>query len=243
MDVDHFTKWAEAELLATISAIKLKDFVFKSIVCRYGVPYKLISKNGNFFDSMEIRGLCDDLGIYKSFSVVCHPQSNGQTEAMNKIIKHTLKTKLEESKGNWSEQLSKVLWSYNTTVRSTTGESPFSLTYGCEAMVLVEIGVGFLKRDNYNPNDNEVKLATYQQRTRRCYNSKVRALPLKVGDLVLRKVMPNTKVLGHGVFRANWEGTYKIKSVLWEGTCHLTDMDGKLIPRAWNAEYLKKYYQ
>lgn len=89
-----------------------------------------------------MRSLCDDLEIKKDFLAVCHPQSNGQMEAVNKIIKHTLKTKLEESNGNWPEELLMVLWSYNTTPRSTTRESPFVLTYGCEAMVPVEIGAG-----------------------------------------------------------------------------------------------------
>lgn len=57
-------------------------------------------------------------------------------EAINKIIKHTLNAKLEESKGNWFEELPRILWSYNKTPRSTTRETPFSLTYGCEAMDL-----------------------------------------------------------------------------------------------------------
>ena len=181
--------------------------------------------------------------------------------AVNKIIKHTLKTRLEESKGCWPEELPKVLWSYNTTPRTTTGESPFTLTYGCEAMVPVEIGTGSFRRDNYDPENNELnhrlyldmveevradsqlKLAAYQQRTRKYFNRKVRARPLRVGDLVLRRMMPNMRTPGPGVFGANWEGPYIIKTVLWEGTYHLTSMDGKLIPRAWNAEHLKRYFQ
>ncbi|XP_074352820.1 uncharacterized protein LOC141691971 [Apium graveolens] len=159
--VDYFTKWAEAEPLATITAAKLKEFIFRAIVCRFGVSYKLISDNRKQFDSKEIRQLCDDLKIQKGFSAVCHPQSNGQTEAVNKIIKHSLKAKLEEKKGYWPEEFPLVLWSYNTMPRTTTGESPFTLAYGCEAMVLVEIGSGSFRRDNYNPMDNEVNHRLY----------------------------------------------------------------------------------
>lgn len=54
---------------------------------------------------MELRGYYDQFGIQKAFSVVYYPQSNGQTEAVNKIIKHTLKTKLEDKKGSWPEKL------------------------------------------------------------------------------------------------------------------------------------------
>ncbi|XP_074342208.1 uncharacterized protein LOC141679668 [Apium graveolens] len=113
-------------------------------------------------------------------------------EAVNKIIKHTLKTKLEERKGNWPEELPKVMWSYKTTPRSTTGETPFMLTYGYEAMVPVEVSTGSLRRDRYTEEDAEVnqmlhldlleearensqlRFAAYQQRAARYYNKKER---------------------------------------------------------------------
>ncbi|XP_074360235.1 uncharacterized protein LOC141700333 [Apium graveolens] len=154
--VDNFTKWAKAMPLATITAKKIKYFVFNSIVCRFGIPYKLVSDNGKQFDSKELRQLCEDLKIKKEFAAVYHPQSNGQTEVVNKIIKHTLKTKLEERKGNWPEELPKVMWSYNTTPISTTGETPFMLTYGYKAMVLVEVGSGSLRRDHHTEEDAEI---------------------------------------------------------------------------------------
>ena len=70
---------------------------------------------------------------------------------MNKIIKHNLKTKLENLKGRWAGDLQEVLWAYKTTARSTTREKPFSLAYGYEAMVPIKIGAGSLRRDNFNP--------------------------------------------------------------------------------------------
>ena len=67
------------------------------------------------------------------------------------MIKHNLKTKHKDLKEIWADELPEVLWAYNTTARSTTGETPFSLGYEYEAMVPVEIGVGSLRRDNYDP--------------------------------------------------------------------------------------------
>ncbi|XP_074324009.1 uncharacterized protein LOC141660930 [Apium graveolens] len=141
------------------------------------------------------------------------------------------------------------------TPRSTTGESPFLLTYGYEAMVPVEVGFRSLRMDLFVEKDAEVnqrlhfdlldearmnsqlKLAAYQQRIARYFNKKVKSEPYKVGDLVLRKVMQNTKIAQHGVLGANWEGPYKVKAILCKGTYRLEDLDGKLIPRAWNAEH------
>ena len=77
----------------------------------------------------------------KSFSVVVHPQSNGQVEAVNKTLKHNLKTKLESQKGAWPEELPHFLWAYRTTARTSTGETSFSMAFGAEAMVLVEVGM------------------------------------------------------------------------------------------------------
>ena len=75
---------------------------------------------------------------------------------MNKAIKHNLKTKLENLKGRWADDLPEVLWAYRTTARSTTGETPFLLAYGYEAMVPVELGAGFLRRDNFDPEQNMI---------------------------------------------------------------------------------------
>lgn len=81
-------------------------------------------------------------------------------------------------------------------------------------MVLVEVGAGSLRRNNYDPRNNEVSLkmyldtiegliATYQQRMCRYYNNKVYARPFKVGNLILRKLMPYMKVFSHRAFGAN----------------------------------------
>ena len=59
--------------------------------------------------------------------------------------------KLEDLKGRWVGELTEVLWAYRVTSRSTIGETPFSLTYGYEVMVPIEIKAGSLRRENYNP--------------------------------------------------------------------------------------------
>ena len=107
-----------------------------------------------FERSLSTSYFCDDLRIKKKFSSVDHPQTNGQVEAVNKIIKFNLKTKLEERKGLWAEELPKVLWAYRMTSRTLTGETPFSLAYGIEAMIPVEVGVPSLRRDTYNQEEN-----------------------------------------------------------------------------------------
>ena len=65
--VDYFTKWTEAEPLASITVKKSLDFVIKNIVCKYGLPRKIVLDNGTQFESNEFNGFCEKNGIIKSF--------------------------------------------------------------------------------------------------------------------------------------------------------------------------------
>ncbi|KAL5775678.1 hypothetical protein ACOSP7_013235 [Xanthoceras sorbifolium] len=63
---------------------------------------------------------------------------------MNKIIKHTIKTKLDFKKGKLAEKLPEVLWAYRTTVRTSTEETPFAMTFGVEAVIPIKIRIQLL---------------------------------------------------------------------------------------------------
>ena len=82
--------------------------------------------------------------------MVARPQANGQVEFINKAIKHNLRMKLEDLKRRWVDELPEVLWAYRTTARTMTEETSFSLAYGYEAMVPVEIRARSLIRENYD---------------------------------------------------------------------------------------------
>ena len=101
VSVDYFTKWAEAEPLATITKQKVRNFIWRSIVCRFGIPRALVSDNGKQFDNPKLRDFCAELRIRNYYSSSAHPQSNGQEEVTIKTLKATLKTKLEDLKGKW----------------------------------------------------------------------------------------------------------------------------------------------
>ena len=75
--VDYFTKWAEAEPLATITEQKIRNFVWQAIICRFGIPRALVSNNGKQFDNAKFRDFCAELGIKNYYSSPAHPQSNG----------------------------------------------------------------------------------------------------------------------------------------------------------------------
>ncbi|XP_041001619.1 uncharacterized protein K02A2.6-like [Juglans microcarpa x Juglans regia] len=92
--VDYFTKWVEAEALATITAWAITNFLWKSIICSFGIPQSLISDNGRQFDCSHYREWCSELKIKAKYSSSGHPQANGQVEATNKTLLNILKKKL-----------------------------------------------------------------------------------------------------------------------------------------------------
>ena len=59
--IDYFTKWVEAELVTTITEVKITSFVWKNIIYRFGVPRVIISDNGKQFDNLKFRKFCQDL--------------------------------------------------------------------------------------------------------------------------------------------------------------------------------------
>ena len=69
-----------------------------------------------------------------------------------------IKARLEEVKGAWPEELPNVLWAYKTTARTSTGETPFRLTYGIEAVIPVEVGVTSMRREAFSEDNNDDQL-------------------------------------------------------------------------------------
>ncbi|XP_011100645.1 uncharacterized protein LOC105178795 [Sesamum indicum] len=126
--VEYFSKWVEAEAVAKISEKEVINFIWKNIICRFGIPRILISDNGTQFQGRKITEWCKELKIAQHFTAVANPQANGQAEVTNRTILQHLKTRLE-NKGSWVGELPRVLWAYRTTPRSATCETPFCRVY------------------------------------------------------------------------------------------------------------------
>ncbi|XP_027936199.1 uncharacterized protein LOC114191222 [Vigna unguiculata] len=103
--VDYFTKWVEVEALANITARQVHSFVWQNIVCRFGLPHTIITDNGRQFIDKKLKDFYKQVGIRHVTSSIEHPQTNGQAEAMNKVIVAELKKRLGEAKRAWVDEL------------------------------------------------------------------------------------------------------------------------------------------
>nr|GEU58436.1 reverse transcriptase domain-containing protein [Tanacetum cinerariifolium] len=113
--MDYFTKWIEAKPIATITGNQIKKFVWDNIVCRFGIPGEIISDNGKQFRDDPFKYWCEKL------------------------------SRLDARSKNWIEELPHVLWARRTMIKSSNGDTPFSLTYETEAVIPAEIGMPTLR--------------------------------------------------------------------------------------------------
>ena len=123
-----------------------------------------------------------------------------------------------------------------TTTRTPTRETPFRLTYGSEAIILVEVGLTSCRVNNHDEskNDEAMRLqfnqqdevrATAKQKLTRYQDLMVKHRDFQVGDLILRKVMGAAKNPTQGKLGPNWEEPYRIMSWQRKGTYNLETLD------------------
>ncbi|RVW91409.1 Gag-Pol polyprotein [Vitis vinifera] len=141
--IDYLTKWVEAASYARLTSSGVASFIKSHIICRYGVPHELISDRGVHFRA-EVDTLVQRYSIRHHRSSAYRPQTNGAVEAANKNIKRILRRMVETSR-DWSEKLPFALWAYRTFFRTSTRATPYSLVYGMETVLLVEIEMGSLR--------------------------------------------------------------------------------------------------
>lgn len=89
--IDYFTKWVDAEPMTKIAERKVHSFIWRSIICRFGVLEVLISDNGNQFNNPKFREFCSSLEIRNPFSSLGHPQANRQVKVTNRTLMKIIK--------------------------------------------------------------------------------------------------------------------------------------------------------
>ncbi|KAI3463696.1 hypothetical protein Pfo_020359 [Paulownia fortunei] len=228
--VDYFTKWVKAEPLARITEKKMIKFLWKNVICRFGIPRALISDNETQFTGAKIREWCQGLSIKQFFTSIGNLQANSQIEVTNRIILQQLKTRLGSAKGGWVDELPSILWAYRTTPRRMTN---YALQHNDIAL-----------RVNLNLIEELRKKAAscsvmYKARMARAYNMKVHSRSFQVGDLFLRKAEVSRPI---GKLNPKWEGPYKVVEIVNAAAYRLQRMDGRDVPRTWNIINRKKFY-
>ncbi|GKV47753.1 hypothetical protein SLEP1_g54620 [Rubroshorea leprosula] len=171
--VDYFTKWVEARPLSSLTSKKVENFVFSSIICRYGILNQIVANNGTQFNCTSFRDFCFNYGIKLQFTSVYHPESNSMVESVNKCI-------LE------GETPYHLAFGTEAVIPIEIGVPSFRVTHFNEGRN------GQLLRENLDlledvREEAQLRTLVYKQKIANFYNKRVRPRTFKVGDLVLRK--------------------------------------------------------
>lgn len=142
---EYFIEWVEAIPLVFTTSSKIIDFIDTHIVYRFGIPHRILIDNGMCFKNHHVKSLCKSYQIQHSFSMPYYPQGNGQAEATNKTIISILKKIVTKNHRDWHEHLLYALWAYHTSIRMPMGATPFSLVYGVEAIMPLELEISSLR--------------------------------------------------------------------------------------------------
>ena len=153
--------------------------------------------------------------------------------------------------------MSAVLWSIRTTPNQATGQTPFALIYGVEAVLPTELIYGSPRVLAYNELEQEqlrqddavlleedhlraaVRAVHYQQALRRYHSRKVHARSFEEGDLVLWRVQ---SAKNSNKLKPKWEGPYRVIRVTRPGAVRLETEDAIPVSNSWNIEHLRKFY-
>ncbi|RDX84164.1 Retrovirus-related Pol polyprotein, partial [Mucuna pruriens] len=256
--IDYFTKWVEAASYSAVTRSVVVKFLKKGhhLPLRYPIPH-----NGTNLNNKMMTELCEQFQIRHHNSTPYRPQMNGAVEAANKNIKKIIR-KMAVTYKDWHEMLPYALHGYRTSVRTSTGATPYSLVYGTEAVLPIEIEIPSLRvlaeaeledaewiqRRHDQLNLIEEKRLTalchgqlYQSRVKSAFDKKVKPRMFQTGDMVLKKVLPNARD-PRGKWAPNYEGPYVVKYAFSGGALLLTDAEGRDLKHPVNADSVKRFF-
>jgi len=189
------------------------DFI-SDIIHRFGFPHTIITDLGSNFTSQSFWNFYDNSCIEVKYTSVAHPRANGQVECINSLILDSLKKRIHDAnskKGDkWIQELPRVVWGLRTQPSNATGQSPFFLTYGSEAILPTDIMWKSPRVEAYQEGEADearqleldtveearinalTQSARYLQGVRRYHDRNVQQRSFNVGDLVLRRIQDET---------------------------------------------------
>ena len=187
--------------------------------------------------------MCGRLGIKKTRTTAYHPAGNGQGqgEIWNRTRKGLLKAKVDSDVERWDEHIGACLMAYRSSVHQSTGYTSFSLMYGHEMKLPLDIMVGLPDEEEYdfygdfacklkrNLTDAfrhvRENLQAAQCRQKEYYDRGVKNCSYQPGDLVFL-YNPALKPGEASKFRRYWKGPYVVLERVTEVNYKIRELDG-----------------
>lgn len=231
-----FTKMVRAiETSGEVDAVKTAQLVYKHVWSLFGTPSVIVSDRDPRFTSTFWQTLTRLIKTKLNVSTAFHPETDGQTERMHRLIEEILRHYVNGSQTDWPELLPVVEFAINSSKNRSTGYTPFYLNYGREpttpaaflnkqetgaqgksSNALAEEIVSKIQNALTHAQEN---IGKAQEKAREYANRKRKDVTFKRGD----KVLLSTKNLS----RKTDEGSRKLDK-LWAGPFTVTEQVGKV---------------
>ncbi|GJV14269.1 reverse transcriptase domain-containing protein [Tanacetum coccineum] len=196
------------------------QFVWRNIVCRFGIPGIIISDNGKQFARLKTR-----LG-----------KAKGQWVEELPNVLWAYRTTARTGTGCTPFSL---VYGSEAVLPPEIGLPTYRISnFDSNANdVDLRLNLDLLEERR---EFAALRSARYKRQTERYYNARVKHNHLKIGDFVLRKNEASRQE-GQKKLDPNWEGPYQIIDAKRTGTYTLADMKGHPIPRTWHISNLRKF--
>ncbi len=128
--VDYFTRYVIVVPIKDKRGATITKAIMEKVVLVHGRPEQLLSDKGGEFDNELLQEVCVCIGTKKAYTTPYRPQSDGMVERFNRTLLRLLTCFVDHAQCHWDDTLPYVLYAYNTSISSATGERPFSIVYG-----------------------------------------------------------------------------------------------------------------
>jgi ribosomal protein L21E len=199
--VDRFSKGIHLGMLQPHYTAYKVALLFMDIVGKiHGMPRSLVSDRDPLFVSRFWQELFKLSGTKLRMSSSYHPQTDGQTEVLNRVVEQYLRAFVHTKPSSWGKYLMWAEWSYNTSQHSGTGKTPFEITFGKPPPTIPQYLAGtstiyvvddLLANREAMLTDMRRKLAKAQHTMKASADAHRRDVQYKVGDWVLVKLRPH----------------------------------------------------